>query len=90
MGEDRGRGGLRPQLRRYVATAVVDRVPKRVRAVVFADAFVAVDGRNSMDMTPAWRAAEVETLVRSEGWFVPPAHSERYVADPLRVSKTAA
>lgn len=68
-----------------VATAVVDRVPERVRAVVFADAFVALDGQNSMDMTPAWRAAEVETLVRSEGdgWFVPPAHSERYVADPV-------
>ena len=67
-----------------VATAVADRVPERIRAVVFTDAFVAGNGQSTMDMTPAWRADEIRELAQTqgEGWYVPAHHSERWVADP--------
>lgn len=66
-----------------VATAVADRVHERVKAVVYMDAFVAGNGQSTMDMTPAWRADEIRELVQSkgEGWYVPPHHGERWVAD---------
>lgn len=50
-----------------VATGVGDRVPDRVRRLVYVDAFVPADGQSLDDL--ARRAAPAEAV---EGWLVPP------------------
>jgi pimeloyl-ACP methyl ester carboxylesterase len=52
-----------------VVTGVADRVPERVRQLVYLDAFVPRNGESLSDLVPAGAAA-VPPLV--EGWLVPP------------------
>jgi pimeloyl-ACP methyl ester carboxylesterase len=67
-----------------VVTGVADRIPDQVHALVYMDAFVPQDGQSTSDMTPEWRLKEIRELAAREGkgWFVPPHHAERWVAEP--------
>ena len=49
-----------------VATGVADRLPDRVRHLVYLDAFVPSDGQSMNDLTGAQEAGPVE------GWLLPP------------------
>lgn len=68
----------------FVITGVADRIPERIAALVYMDAFVPGDGQSTFDLTPAWRLNEIVELAEreGEGWYVPPHHAERWVADP--------
>jgi pimeloyl-ACP methyl ester carboxylesterase len=50
-----------------VATGVADRVPQRVRHLVYLDAFVPADGQSLNDLVGGTRHA-----VPVEGWLIPP------------------
>lgn len=67
-----------------VVTGVADRIPERIAAVVYMDAFVPQDGQSTSDMTPDWRLTEIVDLAtqKGEGWYVPPHRTERWVAEP--------
>jgi pimeloyl-ACP methyl ester carboxylesterase len=56
-----------------VVTAVADRVPERIRQVVYLDAFVPADGQSLVDMIPPDRRPAMEALVEREGggWLLP-------------------
>jgi pimeloyl-ACP methyl ester carboxylesterase len=57
-----------------VITGVADRMPERVRALVYLDAFVLEDGQSLHDaLSPRARAAQVDGANASgDGWRVPP------------------
>ena len=70
----------------FVVTGVADRIPERIAALVYMDAFVPQDGQSTFDLTPAWRLDEIVELAArdGDGWQVPPHHAERWVADPVQ------
>lgn len=56
-----------------VATGVVDRVPERIRKLIYVDAFVPKDGQSLMDLVPAAAAQRMrEGAKAGDGWRVPP------------------
>ncbi len=56
-----------------VATGVADRVPDRIRQVIYLDAFVPRDGQSLMDISPEdTRATFRKGLAEGDGWRVPP------------------
>jgi len=57
-----------------VITGAADRVPERLRALVYVDAFVLEDGESLYGVLPeAQVAAQVEAALRAgDGWKVPP------------------
>ena len=57
-----------------VATGVADRVPERLRHLVYLDAFVPRDGQALFDLLPADARARMEEAARTEGegWRIPP------------------
>lgn len=56
-----------------VATAVADRVPERIRKLVYVDAFVPRDGQSLFDLVPAEsRARLLAGMAAGDGWRVPP------------------
>lgn len=57
-----------------VVTGVADRMPERIRALIYLDAFVLENGQSLHDTLPAeQRAAQIEGARRDgEGWKVPP------------------
>jgi len=57
-----------------VATGVADRVPERVRHLVYLDAFVPRDGQSLFDLLPPQSAASRREAVKKEGegWRIPP------------------
>ncbi len=65
-----------------VIAGVADRVPERLAAVVYLDAFVPADGQSLVDLLPAGRRQAMEDLVKAEGqgWrlprFAPPPWDE--------------
>ena len=68
-----------------VITGVADRVPERIRALVYVDAFVPESGLSALDQVPAERRAMFEARIRDEGqgWFSPPMAAQRMgVNDP--------
>jgi|SRR5690349_15842368 len=50
-----------------VIAGVADRVPERIRCLVFLDAALPQQGRCMLDLVPAERRARVERLAREEG-----------------------
>jgi pimeloyl-ACP methyl ester carboxylesterase len=56
-----------------VITGVADRVPERIRRLVYLDAFVPSDGESVLSLIPPERRAVMEELVESEGdgWSLP-------------------
>lgn len=56
-----------------VATAVADRVPERIRKLVYLDAFVPRDGQSLFDLAPALVREQLLAGMRAgDGWRVPP------------------
>jgi pimeloyl-ACP methyl ester carboxylesterase len=57
-----------------VATVVADRVPERIRHLVYLDAFVPRDGQCLFDLQPPEHRARVEAAAaeHGDGWLVPP------------------
>lgn len=72
-----------------VITGVADRMPERIRALVYVDAFVPEDGLSALGQVPAERRAGFEARIRDEGqgWFSPPTPARRMgVSDPADVA----
>jgi len=63
-----------------VITGVADRIPERLRAVVYLDAFIPEDGQSMKDMVPPQSGARMAALVKEkgEGWWVPPRSAESF------------
>src|SRR6185369_10365894 len=57
-----------------VATGVADRAPKRIRHLVYVDAFAPRDGQSLFDLYVPETRARIETATRDsgEGWRIPP------------------
>ena len=63
-----------------VITGVADRVPERIRALVYLDAFILENGQGLHDtLPPAVRDAQVEGARKGgDGWRVPPITAEAF------------
>jgi pimeloyl-ACP methyl ester carboxylesterase len=61
-----------------VITGVADRLPDRIGALVYLDAFVPEDGQSLYDILPSsYKAPQLEAAQRDgEGWKVPPIPAE--------------
>ncbi|MBO22005.1 MAG: alpha/beta hydrolase [Rhodospirillaceae bacterium] len=57
-----------------VTTSVADRMPERIAALVYINAFIAADGVSQNDMLPDWRREMIEEeLAKDPGaWRMPP------------------
>jgi pimeloyl-ACP methyl ester carboxylesterase len=57
-----------------VITGVADRLPNRIGAMVYLDAFAPEDGESLLDVLPdRWRIQLLEATAReAQGWMVPP------------------
>jgi pimeloyl-ACP methyl ester carboxylesterase len=67
-----------------VITGVADRVPQRIRALVYLDAFIPEDGQCLYDtLPPAVRDAQLEgARSGGDGWRVPPIPAEGFAVNP--------
>jgi pimeloyl-ACP methyl ester carboxylesterase len=67
-----------------VISGVVDRIPDRIGALVYLDAFVLEDGQSLHDALPAaHRDAQVDLARRvGDGWKVPPIPAEAFNLNP--------
>ena len=61
-----------------VVTGIADRVPDRIRALVYLDAFVPEDGQNTVQHIPPEQAAGLMEGVKAvgDGWKMPPIPAE--------------
>jgi pimeloyl-ACP methyl ester carboxylesterase len=66
-----------------IVTAVADRMPERIRSLVYLDAFVPQDGQSLVDLLPdSNKAVMLEgTRVDGEGWKVPPIPAEVFAVN---------
>jgi pimeloyl-ACP methyl ester carboxylesterase len=56
-----------------VGTGVADRVPERIRQIIYVDAFVPQAGQSLFDVVPAATAERFRTgLAEGDGWRIPP------------------
>ena len=55
-----------------VGTALADRVPERIRQIIYVDAFVPRDGQALVDIVPAETRERILAVGRDGGWQVPP------------------
>ena len=67
-----------------VITGVANRVPERIRALVYLDAFVPEDGECVFDLLPPELAQQIRLQAQTEGvgWKVPPIPAERFNVNP--------
>jgi pimeloyl-ACP methyl ester carboxylesterase len=67
-----------------VVTGVADRLPERIRALVYLDAFVPENGQSLHDgLPPEQRAAQVEgARQRGDGWQTPPIPAQVFNVGP--------
>ena len=63
-----------------VIAGVADRVPEKIRSLVYLDAFVPEDGRCALDFMTPERATGVRAAASSqgEGWKVPPIPARQF------------
>lgn len=63
-----------------VITGVADRIPDRIRSLVYLDAFVPADGQCTFDFQPPDRAASMRAEAESKGggWLIPPIPARRF------------
>ncbi|HEX5166517.1 MAG TPA: alpha/beta hydrolase [Thermomicrobiales bacterium] len=79
-----------------VITGVADRVPERVRLLVFVDALIPEDGKSAVDIAGPEVAAIVEARSKQEGgWRVPAeppltGQTIRSLTTPIRLTNPAA
>ena len=57
-----------------VTTSVADRMPERIAALVYINAFIAADGVSQNDMLPDWRREMIEQEIAADpdAWRMPP------------------
>jgi pimeloyl-ACP methyl ester carboxylesterase len=57
-----------------VTTSVADRMPERIAALVYQNAFIAADGVSQNDMLPNWRREMIEEELANDpdAWRMPP------------------
>jgi len=68
-----------------VTTSVADRLPDRIAALVYINAFIAADGVSQNDMLPDWRREMIEEELSRDpdAWRMPPPSPELIgVKDP--------
>jgi pimeloyl-ACP methyl ester carboxylesterase len=66
-----------------VISGVADRVPDRIRSLVYLDAFVLEDGENTLQHVPeAQRDQLIEATNVAGGWKVPPIPAEAFNVNP--------
>jgi hypothetical protein len=68
-----------------VTTSVADRMPERIAALVYINAFIAADGVSQNDMLPDWRREMIEEELKSDpdAWRMPAPSPELIgVKDP--------
>jgi pimeloyl-ACP methyl ester carboxylesterase len=68
-----------------VTTSVADRMPDRIAALVYQNAFIAADGVSQNDMLPDWRREMIEEEIARDpdAWRMPPPTPELIgVTDP--------
>lgn len=78
-----------------VITSVADRIPERVRTLVYLDAFVPGDGESILSLVGPERSEAFRTMAEAEGdgWLVPrwaPMPWNKIVRDIWRVDETRA
>ncbi len=63
-----------------VISGVADRIPDRLRSLVYLDAFVPADGQCALDFQAPDRAAflRAEAASKGGGWLVPPIPASRF------------
>jgi hypothetical protein len=63
-----------------VITAVADRVPERIRALIYLDAYVPRDGQCVLDIRSADKNTQLMQRVESEGegWLMPPTPAAEF------------
>jgi len=68
----------------FVISGVADRVPERIRMLVYLDAFVPEDGECVFDLHSPERAQQMrlQAQVAGNGWNVPPIPAERFKLNP--------
>jgi pimeloyl-ACP methyl ester carboxylesterase len=66
-----------------VITGVADRIPERIRTLVYLDAFVPEDGECLFDLHPPELAQQMRLQAQTAGagWNVPPIPAERFNAN---------
>jgi pimeloyl-ACP methyl ester carboxylesterase len=73
-----------------VITGTADRIPERIRSIVYLDAFLPKNGQAVNDLSLPSRRDEILKAVkdRGQGWFLPPlsAHAFGKVDDPKLVT----
>jgi pimeloyl-ACP methyl ester carboxylesterase len=67
-----------------VISGVADRVPERIRSLVYVDAFVPLDGQSIMDQLPPEGANRVREGARTvgDGWRIPPISAASFKDAP--------
>jgi pimeloyl-ACP methyl ester carboxylesterase len=67
-----------------VISGVADRVPERIRTLVYLDAFVPEDGEDVFDLHPPEHAQHIRLQAQTagSGWSVPPIPAERFNVNP--------
>jgi pimeloyl-ACP methyl ester carboxylesterase len=67
-----------------VISGVADRVPDRIRALVYLDAFVLEDGESLFDMVSGQQTEAIRQQARTagEGWRVAPIPAEAFQVNP--------
>ena len=76
-----------------VTTCVADRMPERIAALVYQNAFIAADGVAQNDLLPDWRREmiEKELAEADDAWRMPPPDPELFgVTDPDDIAWIAA
>ncbi len=54
-----------------VTTCVADRMPERIAALIYQNAFIASDGVSQNDLLPEWRKVMIEENIE-DAWCMPP------------------
>jgi pimeloyl-ACP methyl ester carboxylesterase len=65
-----------------VITGVADRVPERLRALVYLDAFILENGQSLFDVLPPEGAPANGAAEIGDGWRVPPIPAEWFKVNP--------
>jgi pimeloyl-ACP methyl ester carboxylesterase len=67
-----------------VISGAADRVPDRIRALVYLDAFVLEDGESLFDVVPPEQGPGMRLLAKAsgDGWKVPPIPAEVFQVNP--------
>lgn len=68
----------------FVISGVADRVPQKIRSLVYLDAFVPEDGECLLDLLTPELAQRMRLLAQTAGagWNVPPIPAERFNVNP--------